>query len=100
MTTALSTYRAPALIMAALIPATQVRVLFFRIPADANTCPAWQMAAIGLPWVSKSFTNLRIFWLRRSLSGDFPPGTTRQSNFSAFTWSIEALGVIDYPFLL
>src|SRR2546425_3199535 len=97
MTTALSTYRAPALIMSSLIPATQVSVLFFTIPADASTWPAWQMAAIGLPWVSKSLTNLRILLLSRSFSGDLPPGTTRKSKLSAFTSSIDALGVIEYP---
>src|SRR3989442_8030617 len=85
--------------MSSLIPATQVSVLFFTIPADANTCPAWQIAAIGLPWVSKSLTNLRILLLSRSFSGDLPPGTIRKSKFSASTSSIDALGVIEYPFL-
>src|SRR5438132_8567472 len=85
--------------MSSLIPATQVSVLFFTIPADASTCPAWQIAAIGLPWVSKSLTNLRILLLSRSFSGDLPPGITRKSKFSASTSSIDALGVIEYPLL-
>src|SRR2546426_8167273 len=89
---------APALIMSSLIPGTQVSVRPLTIPADAKTCPAWQIAAIGFPCLSNSRTRSRTFSLNRSFSGLFPPGTTSKSKSAASASSIDRAGSIVYPF--
>src|SRR5690242_1377857 len=82
-TTSSSTTWAPALRRSVRILGYDVSVRPTATPASTRVQGPWQMAATGLPDVTKSWTKDTAELSMRSLSGlTVPPGNTRPSNSS------------------
>src|SRR3954469_10922064 len=79
-TTSSSTHLPPALRMSVLIDGYEVTVRPLTASASTSTHGPWQIAAIGLPALTKACTNLMASSSVRRLSGfATPPGSIRPS---------------------